>query len=117
MSVELTSHKDPAILQRENIATMIKARTIEEQKVESWNRVLLSMPKDKVLDKIPFDCSNLTLKEQVPEVYKDNPCADIVEAQIAAFNEKIDIINSILQQINAEGEELHREFKALYGGV
>lgn len=96
-------------------ATFIRDRSIQEAKFNEWYARLLKLPL-KVLEKIPFDYSNLSTQALIPEWFKEEPDADVVAAQMAEANGKIDLINEIINQLNEEGVKALDEYNRLHGG-
>lgn len=114
--MELNSHilKDPVAMRDKARETWIGRRTIEEQKVEKWHKALMQCSKERVLDKIPFDYTDMSTRTMVPEWYVEVPNPEVCAQQVAALNEKIDQINAIIRDINAEGLEALAEYNSLY---
>lgn len=105
---------DPVALRNKARETFIAKRTVQEQKFNAWYEALLKCPQDKVLDKIPFDYHNMTLQSLVPEWYVDAPDAATCDEQLKAANEKIDIVNKIIDDLNREGVKRLEEYNELY---
>lgn len=112
--LDIPAHEDPVLLRNQVRDIFISMRSIEEQKVSKWVRELLSCPKERVLDRIPFSVEGMTLQTLVPEWYVDKPDKEICNQQLQAAREKIDQINQIIYEINKEGIEENKEYKALY---
>ena len=109
-------YKDP-VAERNNAKEIwIQRRTVEEQKFNNWYKKLLECPKEKVLDKIPFDYSSMSLQSMIPEWYEEVPDPAVAHNQIVALNEKISVINGIIRELNDEGLALLREYNAMYSG-
>jgi hypothetical protein len=115
--MELSSHPiDPETLRTKAKEAFISRRTIEEQKINNWYHQLLKLDKELVLDKIPFDYSDMSLQTLVPELYKEFPNAEVVRQQREEANKKLETINEIYRQNNAEGLRLLEEYNALQAG-
>lgn len=95
---------------------VISERAKEEAKFEAWHKGLLKCPVDKVLSKIPFDYENMSLRTLIPEWYEEAPREEVCRQQQEAANEKLAVINNIINEINKEGVELLLEFNRLYAG-
>ena len=113
--MELSSHPiDPVQLRNRAKEIFISRRTIEEQKIQRWLEDLLRCDKEKVLDKIPFDYTELSLQNLIPELYVEFPNPEVVKQQREEANKKLEIINDIYRQNNAEGLRLLEEYNTLY---
>jgi len=112
--LKVPTHEDPVVLRNQVRDIFISRRSIEEQKVNKWINELLSCPKERVLDRIPFSVEGMSLQTLVPEWYVDKPNKEICAQQLQAAREKIDQINQIIYEINKEGIEEIKEYKALY---
>lgn len=104
---------DPAVLRQRAREKFLTRRTLQENKINEWHKSLLRCPKEKVLDKIPFDYTKLTLQDLVPEWYRENPDPAICAQQVADANEKLRVVNDIIKEINAEGVRLLEEYNAM----
>lgn len=94
----------------------ISCRAAEEQKFAGWYASLLKCSKERVLDKIPFDYTNMSIRSLIPEWYKDVPDPDVCAQQVKEANDKISKINEIIADLNREGQKLLEEYNALYSG-
>lgn len=114
--MELNSNvlKDPIAMRNQARETWIGWRTIEEQKVEKWHKALMQCSKERVLDKIPFDYTDMSTRTLIPEWYAEVPNPEICSQQVAALNQKIEQINAIIREINAEGLVALDEYNRLY---
>lgn len=112
--LEIPAHEDPVLLRNQVRDIFISRRSIEEQKVNKWVKELLSCPKERVLDRIPFNLEGLSLQTLVPEWYVDKPNKEICTQQLVEARAKIDQINQIIYELNKEGIEENKEYKALY---
>jgi hypothetical protein len=110
----MSGYVDVTALRNKARESFISKRTIQEQQFDKWYKGLLACPKEKVLDKIPFDYTTLSLRTLVPEWYVEVPNQEICDQQIAEANAKIDIINKIISDINGDGVRLLEEYNALY---
>lgn len=109
----LGEHEDPAVLRSRAREKFITRRTVEEQKLDKWRTALLAIPSDKVSSKVPFALVDLTLQNLVPEWYKELPDATVARGQVISANEKIDIVNRVISDLNKEGIALLEEYNAL----
>ncbi len=107
---------NPVELRNKARELFISKRSIQEQNFNKWYASLLKCPKEQVLDKIPFDYTNMSLQSLVPEWYAEVPRAEVCTEQVARANEKIDTINQIIDSINREGVALLEEYNKLYSG-
>lgn len=107
---------DPVQLRNKARETFISKRSVQEQNFNKWYASLLKCPKEKVLDKIPFDYEGMTLQSLVPEWYTEVPDPEVCKLQLEEANKKLDIINSIIDGINREGVALLEEYNKLYSG-
>lgn len=114
--MDIHVYADPVAERNKAREAFVARRTVEEQKFQAWYQALLKCPKEKVLDKIPFDYADMSIQKEIPEWYAEVPRADVCEKQVAALNEKIDTVNKILYDINQEGLKLLQEYNALYAG-
>lgn len=114
-SNELSMH-DPVAIRDKARETFISCRAAEEQKFNQWYTSLLKCSKERVLDKIPFDYTNWSLRSLIPEWYKEVPDPVICNEQVSGLNAKIDTINDIIADINREGIKLLEEYNTLYSG-
>lgn len=105
---------DPVAARSKARETFIARRAVEEQKFNAWYAMLLKCPKEEVLDKIPFDYTNMSLQTLIPEWYNEIPDPAVCQAQVAQANETLDKINMIIDAINREGVELLKEYNELY---
>lgn len=95
---------------------MVSFRAKEEAKFDAWHKNLLKCPEDTVLSKIPFDYKDMSLRTLIPEWYEESPRADVCAQQEKEANEKLAIINGIINELNKKGAELLVEFNRLYAG-
>lgn len=116
--MELNEHSmhDPVAIRDKAKEIFISRRAAEEQKFERWYKSLMQCSKEKVLDKIPFDYENMSMRTLVPEWYSDAPDPVKCAEQVEAANAKISQINEIIAEINLEGLKLLEEYNALYSG-
>lgn len=114
MSVDFNHKINPTQLRQKARETFIAMRTKEEQKFNNWYLSLLKCPKEVVLDKIPFDYQDMSLQSLVPEWYVEVPNAEVCEQQVKSLNEKLEIINCIIEEVNKEGLKLLEEYNQLY---
>jgi hypothetical protein len=105
---------DPVAIRNQARERFISTRAVEEQKFNKWYAALLKCPEDKVLSRIPFDYKDMSMQTLVPEWYAEIPDKAVCEQQVAAANEKINIVNGIIDSINREGLELLNEYNELY---
>lgn len=105
---------DPVAIRNRARETFVAKRTMQEQKFNMWYAALLKCPKEKVLDKIPFDYHSMSLQTLIPEWYAEVPNVEVCTQQLQAANEKIDAVNKIIDSINREGLELLNEYNELY---
>lgn len=112
--LSVPKHEDPITLRNEARDIYISRRSIEEQKINKWVRDLLSCPKERVLDKIPFSVEGMSLQTLVPEWYVEKPDKDICHKQLEEAMEKINQINQIIYEANQEGIKELQEYKLLY---
>lgn len=115
MSLTNTNIHDAVAIRDTAKEIFISARAVEEQKFNSWYVSLLKCSKEKVLDKIPFPYEGWTMKTLVPEWYVEQPNPEVCNQQVKEANEKINQINSIIADINAEGLRLLEEYNATFG--
>lgn len=105
-------HK-PAELGRLLRERFIQGRTREETKFNNWKGALLQCSKELILDKIPFDVANSTLQTFVPEWYVEKPNEEIAKQQVMELNNKITIVNNIVEEYNMKGIALLKEYEDL----
>ncbi|MBR3599833.1 MAG: hypothetical protein IKL53_08125 [Lachnospiraceae bacterium] len=108
----MLNHRDVESTRRESLQLMVRDRTLMEQKVQGWQTNLLKVPAN-ILEKIPYDCTQLTLPIQVPEYYKDRPVESVVNEEIKAFNDKIAEINAVFDEYNTEAYNLLKEYNEM----
>lgn len=108
---------DPAQKEKEHRERFIMERTMEEEKFDRWYRnVLLTAPKEQILDKIPFDYSDMSIKTMIPEWFVDKPNPEVANQQVDEFQEKLNIIMNIFYEANKESIRLQQEFDAISSG-
>lgn len=106
---------NPVEMQRKAREILVAKRTVYEREVKQWHDNLMQCSKEKILDKIPFDYTDMSLKTLIPELYEEIPKREIVDKQFAEANMKFHIINCIVNECNQEGLKLIQEYLALEG--
>lgn len=106
---------NPVEMRRQAREILVAKRTVYEREVKQWYDGLMQCSKEKILDKIPFDYTDMSLKTLVPELYEEVPRREVVDQQFAEANRKFHIINSIVNECNQEGLKLIQEYLALEG--
>ena len=80
----------------------IADRTQAEYRFNEWYTGLLGCSKEDVLDKLPYNYDNMSFKTECPAFYEDIPNEmDCVE-QLLALNEKMNIANNIVNELNKD---------------
>ena len=113
--MQLGERIDPVTLRNRARDIFIAKRSIQEQNFNMWYQALLGCSKERVLDKIPFDYSDLSLQKLIPEWYAESPRKEVCDEQLAKANEMIGQVNKIIEDLNAEGLKLLEEYNTLYG--
>ena len=113
--MELGEHIDPVALRNRAREIFITKRSMQEQNFNTWYAALLNCSKEKVLDKIPFDYSDLSLQKLIPEWYVEAPRKEVCDEQLAKANAMIKQVNAIIEELNKEGLKLLEEYNTLHG--
>lgn len=108
--------KDPSTARDEAREIFITLRTKEEQKIKRWHASLMKCSQEKVLDRIPFDYEDMSLKTLVPEWWADVPDEAVCKEQVAEANKKIVQINDIVREVYKDALTKLEEYNRLYGG-
>lgn len=103
---------DPALARNRAREKFIATRTMEEQKLENWRQQVLKCS-EEFRSKIPFDYEHISMREEVPEWYVEQPNKDIAAQQVAALNQKLETANQIAREINAKGLELLQQYNQM----
>lgn len=106
-------YKSPKELRNTAREIFIAARTRREQEFNEWKNGILKTP-DEFRNKLPFDVATLTMQSLVPEWYSDTPNKEVCSEQIKAANEKLNAVNTVIEQYNQEGIKLLIEFNQEY---
>lgn len=91
---------------------LIKARTIEEKKMEEFARNISSVNVEEVFGDI-YIPPVLTLQAFCPEAYKELPDPDVYQKEFEEMMEIISPINERIRQINREASECVAQFKQM----
>ena len=91
----------------------IAERTLEEKKIEEWRVGVVGCGKSAILEKIPFDYEHVTYRILVPAAYEENLDPELIKKQIEEAKEKIDAVNQIVAEYNAEGLKLLEEYNVM----
>lgn len=100
---------DPAVARNRAREKFIAARTVEEQKLETWRQQVMKCH-EEFRSKIPFDYEHISLRSEVPEWYAELPDKDTAHEQLLKLNEKLEAVNAMAREWNAKGLELLEQY-------
>ena len=95
----------------------IADRTAMEHTFNDWYRALLGCGKQEVLDRLPYDYTNMSLQTECPELYADIPVQTVCDAQVLALKEKMLFANELVNELNKENLQKLNEYNQRGIGV
>lgn len=104
---------DITALQRKYLDSIIRWRTIEEQKIAKWKESMNKLNQDFLSSRLSFDWKTVDFRTMVPEAYADVPKTSVVKVQYEEYAKLLMQVNEVYRVENESSAELLREWNEL----